>query len=350
MEGSGEPATRHRVAGSSTSSVPDRAWWYRFGDAILALRSSSQSFRQRFFLLFGGCAVDDPGTGLPKLSGVVDVDATTNQVRIAVEGAEIAEPEALVQAVFSDDGVESVSRRGEWLELASRLHPAWRMDLRRDQIVTSANAPWQYVAGAFLVHRAMAVQQGVIFVHAAGVELDGEAVLLVGPRGAGKTTLAVGLAARGYRFLGDEVGAIRFGGPSVLSFPRAAGVRPGPRATASASVLDHPGLLVERFADGTSKTLVPASWLQAVPPGEALRLGRVIVLDGRAATPRLTDLAATPGNVRYLAPVKSMPFSTGSGSKTLGLLRTASTVRWHRLTAGAPDETITLIEERCTAT
>jgi hypothetical protein len=281
---------------------------------------------------------------------MVEVDATRGEARIAVTGGDLADPESLVLAVFSDDGIEQVSHRGAWRELVTRGADGWRLEVRGDELVARAGAPWQYVAGAILVHRAMAAQPGVVFVHAAGVELAGEAVLLVGPREAGKTTLAVGLAARGHRFLGDEVGAIRLNGPSVLSFPRAAGVRPGPRSTASEAVVDRPGLIVEHFADGAHKTLVPAGDLRAVPPGEAVRFGRVVVLDGRAATPRLTDLAATSGNVRYLAPVKSMPFSAGSGLKTLGLLRTTGAVRWHQLTAGTPDETITLIEERCAAT
>jgi hypothetical protein len=344
------PASVGRTAGPASVPAGERDRWYRFGDALLRLECTDPAFLDRFSLLFGGCAVGGPGDGLPVIHGTVDVDAASGEARIAVRGGDLADPESLVLAVFSDDGIAQVSRRGAWRELSTRGANGWRLDVRGGELITRAGAPWQYVAGAIVVHRAMAAQQGVVFVHAAAVELAGEAVLLVGPREAGKTTLAVGLAARGHRFLGDEVGAIRLDGPSVLSFPRAAGVRPGPRSSASEAVVDRPDLFVEHFADGTRKTLVPAGDMRAVPPGEALRFGRVVVLDGRAPTARLTDLAAAPGNVRYLAPVKSMPFSTGSGSKTLGLLRTASAVRWHRLTAGTPDETITLIEERCTAT
>ncbi len=338
------------TAGPAPVSVPRQLRWYRFGDAVLALHASDHSFVERFSLLFGGCAVDGPHAGLPVIDGVVDLDATRGAARIMVSGGEVADAEALVLAVFSDDGIAQISQHGDWRELATRGGAGWRMDVRGDEVVTRAGAPWQYVAGAVLVHRAMAAQPDVTFVHAAGVEIAGEAVLFVGPREAGKTTVAVGLAARGYRFLGDEVGAIRLDGPSVLSFPRAAGVRPGPRSRGSDVVVDRPGLPVEHFTDGSSKTLVPSPYLGAVPPGEPLRLGRVVVLEGRAGTPRIADLDATPGNVRYLAPVKSMPFSAGSGLKTLKLLKLTSTIRWHRLTAGTPDDTITLIERRLATT
>ena len=338
------------AAGPTPVSIPFLRW-YRFGDAILALRSNDRSFSDRFSLLFGGCAVGGPSAGLSVIDGVVEVDGIRGQARVTVEGGELADPEALVLAVFSDDGVTPVSERPDgWRELATRGDPSWRMDVRGNEVVARSGAPWQYVAGAVLVHRAMAAQPDVTFVHAAGVEIGGEAVLFVGPREAGKTTVAVGLAARGHRFLGDEVGAIRLDGPAVLSFPRAAGVRPGPRSRASSALVDRPDLPVEQFADGSRKTLLPSRHLGSVPPGETIPFGHVVVLEGRAATPRLDDLEASPGNVRYLAPVKSMPFSAGSGLKTLKLLRAASAVRWHRLRAGTPDDTITLIERRLATT
>jgi len=198
-----------------------------------------------------------------------------------------------------------------------------------------------------LVHRAMAAQPDVLFVHAAAVRIGGAGVLFVGARGSGKTTLAVGLAARGHGALSDEVGAIRMDGPGLVPFPRAAGVRPGPRASAAAETLDRPGLPVERFADGSTKTLVQLDHLgPSLPLGESVPLEHIVVLDGRAAHPRLTRIDATPRNAQFLAPVKSMPFSQGSAWKTMRLITLAPKVRWHRLTAGSPDETLTLIEQR----
>jgi hypothetical protein len=48
-------------------------------------------------------------------------------------------------------------------------------------------------------------QRGVLPLHAATVEVDGEAVSFAGPSGAGKSTLADAFARRGHRILSDDV-------------------------------------------------------------------------------------------------------------------------------------------------
>jgi hypothetical protein len=58
-------------------------------------------------------------------------------------------------------------------------------------------------------------------VHAAGVSVDGRGILLAGPTGAGKSTLALALAGRGLDFLGDDLVFLRRDddGVRVLAFP-----------------------------------------------------------------------------------------------------------------------------------
>lgn len=51
-------------------------------------------------------------------------------------------------------------------------------------------------------------QRGVFALHASAVAIDGGAVVFVGPKGAGKSTLAAALAARGHALLSDDVAAI----------------------------------------------------------------------------------------------------------------------------------------------
>lgn len=63
--------------------------------------------------------------------------------------------------------------------------------------------------------------------HAAAVEVDGEAILLAAPGYSGKTTLAAGFAAAGYRVLSEDVSCLRLSssptlvpGPAMLRIRR----------------------------------------------------------------------------------------------------------------------------------
>lgn len=53
------------------------------------------------------------------------------------------------------------------------------------------------------------------------------AVLLVGKTGAGKSTLALGLAARGFEYLSDDLVPLSTSGREVHSFPLSASVKEG---------------------------------------------------------------------------------------------------------------------------
>jgi hypothetical protein len=64
-----------------------------------------------------------------------------------------------------------------------------------------------------------------VTLHAAAVALDGRLVLLAGPSGAGKTTLALALARAGWTYFGDDLAPIDRGSGEVLPFPKPLGVK-----------------------------------------------------------------------------------------------------------------------------
>ena len=59
-----------------------------------------------------------------------------------------------------------------------------------------------------------------LLIHAAAVERDGRALVLTGESGAGKSTLATLLAARGWRFMGDEFALLDPETGRIHAFPR----------------------------------------------------------------------------------------------------------------------------------
>jgi hypothetical protein len=62
----------------------------------------------------------------------------------------------------------------------------------------------------------------LLWVHAAAVERDGSALLIVGPSGQGKSTLATRLCEAGWRLLSDDTAPIRMDVDEVLPFPQSA--------------------------------------------------------------------------------------------------------------------------------
>jgi HPr kinase/phosphorylase len=70
-------------------------------------------------------------------------------------------------------------------------------------------------------------ERSIYAFHAATVSHRGQVVMLGGPSGAGKTTLALALAARGLGLLSDELALSLPDGRTIAPFPRRAMVRAG---------------------------------------------------------------------------------------------------------------------------
>jgi hypothetical protein len=60
----------------------------------------------------------------------------------------------------------------------------------------------------------------LVQLHAAGVDVDGQALLFVGPSGAGKTSLVLSLLLKGWKCLSDEVILVEPGTNRVMPLPR----------------------------------------------------------------------------------------------------------------------------------
>jgi hypothetical protein len=84
--------------------------------------------------------------------------------------------------------------------------------------------------------------------HASAIEVGGNAIVLAGPSGAGKTTMALALAARGYRMLTEEIVWID-DNAHVCGLSRALHVRDRSSVPASWRALDYPLRPGARAAD-----------------------------------------------------------------------------------------------------
>ena len=75
--------------------------------------------------------------------------------------------------------------------------------------------------------RVIATRSDYLQLHAATLALDGQGVILTGSPGAGKSTLAAGLAARGWRYLCDEFALIDPLTLRAAPFPKALCIKAG---------------------------------------------------------------------------------------------------------------------------
>ncbi|PXA84565.1 hypothetical protein DMC47_40010 [Nostoc sp. 3335mG] len=92
-------------------------------------------------------------------------------------------------------------------------------------------------------------QRGVLPVHAAAVDIDGEAVAFAGASGAGKSTLAAAFRRRGFTLFADDVTPIAF--DPVRFLPGLRRIRLWSDSLAAAS--DWEGQPIERCRDGIEK-------------------------------------------------------------------------------------------------
>jgi hypothetical protein len=120
------------------------------------------------------------------------------------------------------------------------------------------------------------LQRGNLSLHAATVDIDGEIVAIAGRRGAGKSTTAMGLRARGHRLLIDDVTLVEFRDDgSAWTTPYARNVHLLPDSAAAVGI-DFDALPL--LAGGRTKVAFRAEEPDVVP----MRIDRVVVLSPSA--------------------------------------------------------------------
>jgi HprK-related kinase A len=89
-----------------------------------------------------------------------------------------------------------------------------------------------------------------LLLHASAVERDGRALVMTGESGSGKSTLSVQLAARGWRFLGDEFALVDPDTGALHPFPRPVSLK---NAAISVGEAAWPGAICGPLLEGTPK-------------------------------------------------------------------------------------------------
>ena len=197
---------------------------------------------------------------------------------------------------------------------------------------------WQRALALLILHRVYRLRSDAIFFHAATVGIAGRGVLIVGPKGRGKSTLSLALASRGHVLLGDETAYYVPARGELGPVLRPVGIKPGPRARAVDAALGE-------CAGGEPILRIDIDRLfPGRPEPRPLPLFAIVFLDPFASHPVLNEIAASTEDIAHLQPVSSSLVNAPKAQRVFELGRMLSCARVFRLAPGDPDETAVLVE------
>jgi hypothetical protein len=189
--------------------------------------------------------------------------------------------------------------------------------------------------------------RGLGALHAGAVVRAGRATVVAGTSGQGKTTLVLGLVARGLGLLSDELALIEPSTSRILPYRRSVHVRPGtPELVPELTFLhDRPR---HAIGGGVEWALPPADVARVLPGGLAdpAPLSHVILLDGRPDPRRPPSLTPVTAGVAAMELLRSMPSAaTDFGGALRRLSRLLPGASCARLRGGPLEPTLDLVLE-----
>jgi hypothetical protein len=327
---------------------PPGGEWYRLGDGYLEVRSEDARFGDRLRVLFRECAVDAPADdGLPRVSCAVRAPAGDEFALVTFDDPEPLDQAGFSLELFPDRGYREVASPVAGWRLITLPGPGGvgRLAVSGSCLLVERATPWQALAGSLAVNRLFRLQRNLLFFHAGSIGIRERGVLLVGPKGSGKTTLSLALAAAGHAFLGDEIAGVRVRRMELVPVRRSLAVRDGPRAAAVGQALERDGAVYEPFPDGTRRL---RSYADRLFPGQSaapLPLRSVVFLRGFGAEPACVALRPGREHLASLTPLGATLWGMPPFQRARDLLRLVTETRCYFLQLGPPDETAALLAD-----
>ena len=310
-------------------------------NVTLDIATRDTEFLEEFASVFGGRRAVGFG-GLPRQAFSAQLDRIDDSTgELIVRGDGLADPAAFLagfstptvplRAAPASDGWSNVCLGDDEKPMFS-----FRGDVCRFRLV----GRWRRVLAHFLFLRMLALRNEALFFHAGSVGVGGNGILLIGPKSSGKSTISLGLAARGHTFLGDETAAYVPSTRSLLPFARPAGIKPGPRSTAVSDLLN--GVTNTPDVDGMLR-VDPASLLRHVG-AEPVPLRAVVFLNGFGEEPALERIQPGRDEVSAMQPIATTLSTAPAPARVFQMIQLLSSVVCYKMTAGTPDQTIDTLE------
>jgi len=215
---------------------------------------------------------------------------------------------------------------------------------RGNGLLVDAAQPWQPLIANCAVNWTMHMQREVLFFHAAAVGLGDAGVLIIGGKGAGKTTLSMALAARGHDFLGDEIAAVRTRTAELLPMRRAVSIRPGPQSSRVDQMLQHGRYPAEQFPDGSTRMRAEPGEFFPAPRERPLPLRSIFFLRPFEDRARAESFVPGAADLRLLAPLPCTFWGVPPARPLMEVAKLLSGVNCYHFYPGMPDESACLME------
>ena len=269
----------------------------------------------------------------------------------ALAAAAFDDPEPLdafefCRRLFPDRGyVEGPEGPDGWRTLTLRQTPDRPLiALNGTETLVDRAQTWQPFVANYAVNRVLRLQKDMLFFHAASAAVDGRGIMIVGPKGSGKTTTSMTLASRGHAFLGDEMAVVQQETKAMFPFRRAVSLRTGPRARRVDEQISSRHYPVERFPDGGERILANIGELFPQAGVSPAALSCVLFLRGFADRPKLEPFSFGLGDFRMLSPLACSMWDRSAGAVMMALGRLLRGTSCYHLDPGSPEETADLIE------
>lgn len=327
---------------------------FQLGGASLELRSNSAALVEEFLVFYGDCTIDRPEPDAFRIGCTAWRELGTESLTLQFTGSHLPHPvDAMLgffQVIREKQYAEQPCRQAGWRQIRRDDGAQFLASDGADARISMAVADYELVVNC-IVTMVQCAQPGVLFVHSGSVGIAGRGALIIGGTGGGKSTLALTLAIRGHRFLGDDVAAVRLATRELLPFPKSAGLRDGPVADELGPRIEPGRYRVAPARDGRIRTLLRVRdffpWNSTAP----VPLTYAFVLGPRSDRARLRPFEPHLGELDHLKSmvIEAVPSWGASPGrdlmKFLTVIDLLSGLRCYLLESGTPHDSARVIEE-----